>query len=210
MFAVVVLVWSGFAAPASAQRGYFGPGWGGGYHSSTAAEGYQRGYADVVRSAGAYNVMTAEAARRLADAQQQNISNHLQATETYFEMKRINQAYRDETRRKRTPEDLARLSTYSRPERLSPSELDPVTGSVDWPILLQTEPYAGPRQVVEQALGSKSTGALSPDLLLAAQNACDEMLTTLKSRIGDYNPTDYMRSRNFIDGLREELRRVRT
>ena len=90
------------AVPARAQWG-----WGGGYRPSTAAESYQRGFADVVRSAGAANVMNSAAMINVEEARSKNIENDLKATETYFEKKRVNKEYREQTKRPRpTSEQL--------------------------------------------------------------------------------------------------------
>src|SRR5687768_6794213 len=66
-------------------------GWGGyHYHSSTEVEGAQRGFADFIRSAGAANLMNSEAASKYEDARKKYLENRLQATQTYFDMRRIN------------------------------------------------------------------------------------------------------------------------
>ena len=63
-----------------AQRYRVG-GWGGpSYHASTAAEGAARGMADVVRSAGAANLLNSEAAKNYEDAR---TKKHRQSSQLY-------------------------------------------------------------------------------------------------------------------------------
>ncbi len=127
-------------SPTYAQWGGY---YGSYYHSSTAAESYQRGFADVVRSAGAANLMNSAAAKNVEEARSQYIDNRLKATKTYFEMKRYNKEYRDANQKPRpTSEQLFRLAKEATPKRLSPAELDPVTGKITWPAALNTEDYA--------------------------------------------------------------------
>lgn len=125
------------AIPVQAQWG-----WGGGYHASTAAEGYQRGFADVVRSAGAANLMNSAAMNNVEDARTKNINNHLLATKTYFEMKRYNKEYQDANKKPRpTSEQLFRLAKEATPGQLKAAELDPVSGEINWPDVLKTPQY---------------------------------------------------------------------
>ena len=119
-----LLILAGFSLVAVAQF----PFWeGGGYrHASTVEEGAARGMADVIRSAGAANLMNSEAAKNYQDAQKKYIENRMQATETYFEMKRVNKEYRDANREAPPTQDqLIRLSKSRLPDRLGPTSLDP-------------------------------------------------------------------------------------
>ena len=67
-----------------------GQDWGYSYHASTAEEGIQRGYADVVRSQGMANLLNSQAATQYEEARKSYIENRMQATQTYFEMRRYN------------------------------------------------------------------------------------------------------------------------
>ena len=138
--------------PGGSERSYIrtGYGYGGGYgygHASTEAEGVQRGFADVVRSAGAANLMNSAAAKNYEDARKKYIENRLQATETYFEMRRVNEESRDAKRpRPLSTEQYVRLARQQAPERLSVSQLDPLSGTIDWPaVLARRKIQSGPR-----------------------------------------------------------------
>ncbi len=199
------------ASDASAQRwrgwGGYG-GWGGNpYKAATAGESYARGYSDVIRSAGQFNLDTAKAAGELEDAKAKNIQNRLSSVQTYYDIRRINQEWRDSQRRPvRSASDWARINSQWRPDRLSTSQLDPVTGSLSWPLLLQTDDYAQSRDTIEQIFAKKASaeGHITPDDYNALVSEVEQLRATLKSNIERYRPTDYMRARNFIDSLNEE------
>src|SRR5205814_7688592 len=116
---------------AHAQYGWGGGGGGyyppyyGGYGGGTVEGSVAHGYADLVRSAGAYNLMTSEAYKNYEDARKKNIENRLQWTQTYFEMRRINDEYRraQYERDKRTQEDFIRYAQAAAPKRLASSQL---------------------------------------------------------------------------------------
>lgn len=191
---------------AAAQTRYVDGPWGdGGYHhASTYAEGAQRGFADVVRSAGAYNLMTAEAATVAEDARSKYLDNRLKATNTYFEMRRANEQYR---RAEQTPplttEQLFRIASERAPDRLSSSELDPLTGELAWPTVLQSPAYEPYRAQLEGLFaerarsGGVAGGSDYFEIRRVAQACRDE----LKSNIRDYPPSEYLRARNFLESL---------
>ncbi len=100
-----------------------GQSWSGGgapypvyYHSSTAAEGAARGMADVIRSAGDYNLRTSEAARNVEEARSRNLDNRLKSTQTFFEMRRVNREAAPPRRRRDCPR-RPRFAWRGRPRR---------------------------------------------------------------------------------------------
>ena len=103
-------------------------------HASTLEEGYLRGLGDLVRSAGAANLMNSQAALNYEDARAKYFENRLRGVQTYFDMKKLNHDYRAEMRGQRaTSEQLFRLAKMRAPEPLHPSEFDPYSGEVRWP-----------------------------------------------------------------------------
>ena len=71
--------------------------WGAG---STPAGSYLTGMANAIRAEGEYNLNTSAAAINLEEAQRRDIENRKLWTNTYFEMRRINESY---THPKRPP-----------------------------------------------------------------------------------------------------------
>ncbi|MCH8858930.1 MAG: hypothetical protein IID54_05035, partial [Proteobacteria bacterium] len=109
--------------------GYGYGGWGNG--GGTVAGNYLTGLGRAIRAQGQYNLDTSAATINLEEARTRQIDNRKLWTNTYFEMRKVNQASRDAERRPRgTPETRVRLAQEAAPNRFSPGELDPVTGVV--------------------------------------------------------------------------------
>ena len=95
ILAATVLLTSVDFSQAQYYRRRYGGGGGG-----TAASNYMYGMSSVIQSEGAYNLMTAQAAIAAQQAEAQYLQNRLAATQTYFEMRKMNKQYRDEERAK--------------------------------------------------------------------------------------------------------------
>jgi hypothetical protein len=179
--------------------------WGGGYHSSTVEEGVQRGFADVVRSAGAANLMNSMASKNLEDARQKYIENRLQSTETFFEMRRINQEARNANRpRPLSMEQYVRLARMQAPDRLSVSQLDPLTGQVEWPSVLLIDAFKEDRETIERLFRERASGANTfPEI----DDACQALVAKIRMNTSLFpQPNDFIRARNFAESLVHELR----
>jgi hypothetical protein len=189
---------------------YGGPGgwWGGGgYHASTAEEGAARGMADIVRSAGAANVMNSEAAGNWEDAKTKYIDNRVQGTEAYFDMRRMNtEARAAESGPRPTQEDLARYAKLRAPERMSVSEYDPISGGIAWPSVLQDDGYRQYRETLEAASTARlRSGYLTNDQRVAVRKAADGMTYYLKKNIRNLPPQQYVQAKKFVQSLSYEL-----
>src|SRR5207247_5414915 len=95
------------------------------YYGGATVEGsIAHGMADIVRAAGEFNLRTSEAYRNYEDARRKNIENRLLWTQTYFEMRRINDEYRraQYERDKRSQEDFIRYAQAAAPRRLTSSQ----------------------------------------------------------------------------------------
>jgi len=178
----------------------------GGGHASTAAEGRARGMADVIRSQGMKNMMDADAASSFEDARKKNIENRLQGTETYFEMRRINKQAREaEAGPKPTQQDLIRYAAMRTPDRLTTSEVDPLTGEIAWPSLLLQDPYKTDREKLNELYVERAVnGHLSATQATAADNITKSMAGTLKSNIDEYPPQLYSQAKRFLESLKYE------
>ena len=202
---VAVTMILGSAAVVMAQQ-YVGYG---SYHSSTAAEGFQRGFADVLRSAGEANLRNSEAVKNYQDARSKYLENRLQATETYFEMRRINKSYRDERRRPMaSSEQLHRIAARGRPARLGPTQVDPITGHINWPLILQGEDYQQYRDKLEHqfAQRAESSGIIGINAFKGIQETVDAALAGLRKNIKNYSANDYIVAKKFLESLAHESR----
>lgn len=181
--------------------------WGNFGHASTAEEGMARGMADLTRSAGMANLLNSEAAINMQSAARMNMENRVFGTEAYFDRRRINREARQADRRPQaTPEDLARFARARAPSRLSASELDPFTGHIAWPPILEQEVYAEVRESLEILFEERAiSGHLNMQQRTEIRQLTNEMQQMLKSRIREYPPQEYVQTRAFIEGLGVEL-----
>ncbi len=201
-----ILAVFGMLLAVGAARAQWGGDWGR-YHSSTAAEGYQRGFADVVRSAGAANLMNSAAAKNVEEARSQYIDNRLKATKTYFEMKRYNKDYKDATSKPRpTSEQLFRLAKDATPKRLSPAELDPVSGKITWPQVLQTASFATYRESLDALFADRANAAGRVDFeqLQAIRKSIRDLQAELRGQIRDIPPQVFSSTNSFLRQLEYE------
>jgi len=209
-FFLAALVAMNVASAAQAQYGY--PS----YHASTAGEGYARGMADVVRSRGEANVMNSQAVMNMTAADRTAIDNDLARTQTYFEIRRIRDqeaAAKKQERHELAKKRDANRSTWmrqtqsTRPRRLDVNELNPVTGALTWPRLLQGPDYSQDREALDRAFASRAaTGGLSYEDQQRVAGVADDLSALLKSRIRDLPPRDYLNSHAFLTNLVYESR----
>jgi hypothetical protein len=195
------------APPASG--GGFGGGWGGWQApASTAEEGVMRGMSDIISAQGQYNLNTSAAAINMTAAQRNYIENRDLATNTYFQMRSENKQYRAAEQGPRpTMAQAVRYAQAGQPKRLSPSEVDTVSGAIAWPAPLQAADYAQSRQQVEALFAKRAQyQGLAYQDQLAVKQLIDTMIETLKGQINDLPPMDYTSSKAFLQSLAVEAR----
>jgi hypothetical protein len=176
--------------------------------SSTVEEGAQRGAADLVRSKGMANLLNSMAATEFEQARKSYIDNRLKATQTYFDMKRVNDEYR---RAKDTSplsmEQYVRLARVQAPDQLGTSQLDPLTGAIGWPGPLRRPEYAELRKKLDELFHQRAAGYVDYSALISA---CEEFLTQLKNDLPKFPPSDYLTARKFLDSLAFAARTTQT
>jgi hypothetical protein len=209
------LVYAQAAAPTPTVDPIYGLGYGGwanggyGYHSSTAAEGFLRGRAAVIRSAGEFNYTTSLAAINIQEAISRYIDNRAKWTDTYFAMRKTNQAYRDAERGYRpTQEVLNRISQEASPDRLKPSQLDPSLRTIFWPALLSKGEFDALRTQLDGlfAVQRANNSGLGTENFREIAALTAEMQILLDSMINQLHPDEYLAARRFIESLAYEAR----
>ena len=175
-------------------------GWGGGFGASTVAEGYQRGMADVVRSAGAANLMNSAAAQNLETARSQALDNQLKTTETFFENRKMAKAYRDAERGPGlSSEAMYRIARDAAPRRLSAGQFDPVTGELSFPIVLQDPFFKDSNAELQKLFKQRAEGgALGRKAMQEIDTTTKQMRADLASRIRQYPSGAYLEAQNFL------------
>jgi len=199
--------------PAPAYYGFGGGGmgfggWGGGWGAmgagTTPMGSYMAGMGEAIRAEGQYNLMSSEAAVNLQEARKANIENSVRWTNAFFEQRKIHDAYMESQRKPPVPpETWVRLAQEASPARLNTSMLDPVTGHINWPLLLQGPEFNEDRQALDQLFADRAIarGAVGIDGHAKIQRTVDDALTKLKDRIRDVSPRNYMEARNFLRSL---------
>jgi hypothetical protein len=189
----------------SPSVGVYGGGMGYGYggSGSTVAGSAMTGMANAISAKGNYNLATSAAAVNLTQAQSNEISNRQQYTNTYFEMRATNKAATAAERGPRvTPEQIARNMQALAPKPVSADQVDPVSGKVNWPDLLQDERYASQRAELEQLLAKQASyGGLGASDHTKAREAIESMSGMMKDQIRDVPPQDYTTAKSFLKSL---------
>jgi len=178
-------------------------------HASTPGESFARGRAELIRAGAEASLLHSQAAVLAEEAERRAIENRALWTTAYFEMKLMNRQYRAQLRGPRpTRKDLVRYARAAKPRRMSPSELDSLTGKVSWPVLLRTERFTDCRVELEEWFSRRAAGGqLEAEQLAEVDQATRTMLEKLKGRIRRVHPMDYTAARRFLKSLAYEVRR---
>lgn len=199
---LLVLMLASSASQAWGQYGW--PGFYGGGYASTAGQGFAMGMADCVRATGMATLMGSMAASNVADAQSKFIDNQVKATQGFIERQRMGQSYQASLRKPPpTAEQLYRLAQEGLPKSLSASQLDPVTGDINWPVVLRDEQFDSYRESAQKFFHEAVANphSFSYASYHQLQQAGSDCLAMLKSRIKEFRPNDYIEAKKFVDSL---------
>jgi len=175
--------------------------------ASTPGQAAAYGLGEVIRAQGQYNVDTSQAAINMTEAQNKDIQNREAWTKTYFEMRKMNKAYRDaEAGPRPSMEALVRYAEAGRPQALSPAELS-TSGKIAWPGALQAPRYGSQRQQVEQAFAERAVKGVMPgDEYQKLYTLTNNMMADLKGHITSLAPDAYITAKKFLQSLIYEAR----
>ena len=143
------------------------------------------------------------AAINYSAARRNEIENYSQRTSTYFEMRDYNRKARAAERGPRASmEQLVRFAQAGKPKPLSPSQVDVVTGALNWPTWLKSDEFSTNRDKVEEIFAQRARkGGLGRDEYMKAREVTDKMLAELKSQVRDTPPAEYLASKQFLESL---------
>ena len=97
-----------------------------------------QGMADIIGASGSRNLDNSQAAINMTEARSRQLDNHLKTTDTYFQNRLNNKKWREELN---GPRKVTHNAFRKLPPPLSPSEVDPVTGQINWPPLVAQLPF---------------------------------------------------------------------
>ncbi|MGE5191622.1 MAG: hypothetical protein ACM3U2_03915 [Deltaproteobacteria bacterium] len=215
LFVLVTGAMVGFSQPASAQVqpfvGFgvgFGPGWGyGGYGygfgGGTVESNYLYGMSNVIRAEGEYNALTSAAGVNYEEARGRYLDNQKKWWQNYLEGQEAHQKLMvaKRAREKHSPEALALAAASGLPRPLPPDALDPVTGQITWPEVLQADKYAGDRKELEQLFELRAKTTQTAGTSEAVHAAADKMTGRLRKDVQSLPANEYMVARKFLDSL---------
>jgi hypothetical protein len=183
--------------------GGMGFGYGGGGVGSTVAGSAMTGMANAISAKGSYNLSTSAAAVNMTQAQSQEIKNHQQYTDTYFDMRATNKAARAAEEGPRvTAEQVARMAHEAAPKPLSPGEMNDVTGKLNWPAALQMDTFATDRKKLEELFVSSSQiGSMNYTDQSKARVIINDMNKLLKAQVKSIPGPVYVTCKKFLEGL---------
>ena len=194
------------AVPPPSIGGYgggMGFGYGGGGVGSTVAGSAMTGMANAISAKGSYNLSTSAAAINMTQAQSQEIKNHQQYTDTYFDMRATNKAARAAEEGPRvTAEQVARMAHEAAPKPLGPGEINDVTGKLNWPEALQLDTFAPDRKKLEELFVSSSQmGSMNYTDQSKARVIINDMNKLLKAQVKSIPGPVYVTCKKFLEGL---------
>jgi len=210
--AAVALMVASAPGSVSAQWGGWG-GWGmggmGGGYASTAGQAAAYGLSDVIRSEGYANLQNSEAAKNWEDAKTKEIDNRQKWTNTYFDMRRTNKESRQAENGPAVTHDQAiRFAKAAAPPRLTSAQLDPVTGHIEYPLLLTQKDYDAYRTDLDKLFADRASsgGSLQFEEFQKIRGTVSKFIDALKTNVSRYPAGDYGRARTFLDSLANEPR----
>ena len=119
-------------------------------------------------------------------------------------MKRYNKEYRDANDKPRpTSEQLFRLAKEATPDKLSPADLDPVTGKINWPAALRTDVYTTYRETLDALYADRAnaSGKIDIEHYQEIRKNIRDMQAELKGHINDIPPQVFSSSNAFLKRL---------
>ncbi len=191
--------WYGGAAVYGAGIDY-GLGYGGG---TTAAEGYQRGMADVIRAQGEYAESAARAAKDREEARSRYIENQTLWMEEYNRRKRTGLAQRnaEQAERREAVNRYRAARDAKRSEVPAATQLDPDTGEILWPEALRQREFRSARERLEALFQDREETGGSTAMADDVRELVYQMRKTLQARIREYSANDFIAADKFLNAL---------
>jgi hypothetical protein len=89
-------------------------------------------------------------------------------------------------------------------QRLTASQLDPATGKITWPAVLQANEYTPQRTELDRLFADRAQNDISPKLTSNISFEVDQMKDTLQTHVHGMPASSYIAARKFLDSLAYE------
>jgi hypothetical protein len=182
-------------------------------HASTALEGALRGKAAVIQALGNFQLSDSQARILREQARALDRDNDLRQTQALHLQQKMWRDAREEARahhEARVAEGKAklaerRLTVYRAAYRLSPSELNPITGQITWPVALRADKFAARRAHLEELFRQHvGYGDPQPGIAEDIARSTDELSRALRTDIATLPRDQYLAAQKFLRGLKFE------
>ena len=185
---------------------------GGDNKAATVGESHARGLSDVVRSRGQYEMDSAQAQATRAEARSRELDNRLKSSQTYFEMRNYNREQRFGTpeekyaKKRANEEKYAKYARRANPDELTDSQLDPLTGKINWPFSLMSPKYEKYRDQLDDLFEQRARhgGQISYRTYEQIKFTTKDFLKALREDIREMDPQDYLAAKRFVNALAHE------
>ncbi|QDU56278.1 hypothetical protein [Aeoliella mucimassa] len=188
-----------------AGGGGYGGGWGDGYHSSTAAEGYLRGMGAAISAQGQANLNNSMASRNMQESYNRALDNRVKQVDTYRwrrDTAEARQAQEQYERRQKTEQHLAKVKL----KNLSDDQFNVATGEIAWPVLLRDSKWDEYRVPLEKLMSKRASyGALDMDEYTQAAKLIKDWRAAITAVKDDYPTTAVSAGLRFLLSLNREL-----
>ena len=166
----------------------------------------------MTRSKGQYQLDTSKARINNAQANAMDMQNRKQLSKDYLETQNVNKQDRfgDYADRKKQHEKdaLFQYGSEGRPTRLTSSELDPVTGQVTWPIVLEAPAFSQYTKPIDEAFVTRAEtkSRFNYKTYKQVNKDCDGIDDELRSQMKEIGTNDYATAKGFVKRLKREVR----
>ena len=94
------------------------------------------------------------------------------------------------------------------PPRLGSTQLDPVTGHIEYPTVLRDDIFTPYREELDKLFADRaaSGGSVQYEELRRINDSVSKFIDVLRQNVGNYAAGDYGRARTFLDSLARESR----
>jgi hypothetical protein len=189
---------------------HFGFGFDGGFHASTAAEGFLFGKAAVIDSVGRFRVNDAQANILNEQARALDRENDLLQVKAFHARLQIARQTREAERARRAAKQIegqqllrARQNVvHAAVYQLNADELNLVTGEIRWPAVLEAAQFAADRARIEELVVRQARYGADDLVTAEIVRASERLARALRAEIGVLPRAEYLAAQKFLVGLR--------
>ncbi len=142
-------------------------------------------------------------------AKSMSYDNQIKATDTFFQKRQRNRMYKAAERGPRQTQVVYnKWAKDSAPDRLNASQINSVSGQINWPVVLRGEAYRANRTRIDALYASHAAagGGMGTNEYAQIKGLAREMQSQLRQNISNITPEQYSYARKFLEGLGYEAR----